>query len=186
MQYTATYETASKFLYIIFVICAIYFNFKLIGILIANVISLLLVCLFLILFLKKYIKIRIKFDFRYIISKLKITGFFAGIAFFTLIYYNADKLLVSFFIGDYQLGLYVIGYTFFGLLISFIYIFNSALFPILSQYSNNVEKYKRISELYLKYVFKNSISFDCLQSDDNNSRRSPKVFLDILFLLQTS
>ena len=153
MQYAAIYETTTKLLYIIFVICVIYFNFKLVGILIANVISLLLTCLFLVLFLKKYIKIRIKLDFKYIISKLKVTSFFAGIIFFTLVYYNADKLLVSFFIGDYQLGLYVIGYTFFGLLISFIYIFNSALFPVLSSYSNNLVKYKRISELYLKYIF---------------------------------
>jgi len=153
MQFTAIYDMGSKFLYIIFVICAIYFNFKLIGILIANVISLVLICFFLILFFRKYIKIKLNFNFKYIISKLKATGFFAGISFFTLVYYNADKLLVSFFIGDYQLGLYVIGYTFFGLLISFIYIFNSALFPVLSKYSTNLNKFKQISEKFIKYLF---------------------------------
>jgi len=153
IKYSAIYDILSKLFYVIFVICVIYFDFKLIGILIANVMSLLLVGLFLVLFLKKYITIKIKFDLKYIISKLKTTGYFAGISISTLVYYSADKLLVSFFIGDYQLGLYVIGYTFFWLLISLIAIFNSALFPVLSGYYNNIAKYRLVSEKFIKYIF---------------------------------
>jgi len=152
MEYNSIYEILSKFLYVIFIFVVIYFNFRLIGVLIANVLSLLIACGFLVWFIRKFIRMNIKFNFKYIFLKIRVASYFAGISFFTLVYYNIDKLLISLMIGDYQLGLYVIGYTFLGLLVSLISILSFAFFPVLSSNKINLSKYKFVSELFLKYI----------------------------------
>lgn len=152
MKYASIYDISSKFIFVIFLLGVMFLDYKVIGLLFANVFSLLVANLFLILSMKKYFIPKIEFNFRFAISKFKRVWIFAGISLFTLIYYSFDKLLIPLFLDYYQLGLYVIGYTFFGTLISLISILNFSFFPVLSSVSNNKQKAKFIGELYLKYL----------------------------------
>ncbi len=153
MQYSSIYDALSKLISVILIILVMIFDLRIIGILFANVFSLLIANLFLIFSIKRYFFPKIEFNINFAISKFKKVWIFAGISLFTLIYYSFDKLLIPLYLDYYQLGLYVIGYTFFGTLISLMYILNYAFFPVLSSVSNNKEKSKKFGELYIKYLF---------------------------------
>ena len=149
-KFQAYSDTLSKFLYTVLALIVIYFNLGLLGIFASQVIAFFIVFLFLFFSIKKYIKFNIKLNIPFFLSKLKYSWPFALNIFFTTIFFNFDKIFISLIQNDYQLGLYAVGVTFVGFLLTFMSVFASIFFNLFSKYSGNKNKITLFFNKYLQ------------------------------------
>lgn len=72
-----------------------------------------------------------------------------------MIYFNIDRVFLTYFKGNYATGLYSVSYTFIGFLLSILAIINTTFLPVLSNFSNNKPKLEEIVKkyMYLLYLF---------------------------------
>jgi O-antigen/teichoic acid export membrane protein len=151
-KFYAIYEAINKVSYVLFIFLIIYLNFGVIGILFAQIFSLILGFLFLAFFFKKYIpKVNFKLNPKFIKQKLYLSWPFALNFLFYNVYFHFDKILISLIINDYSVGLYAISYSFLGFLMSVVGLIALVFFPVLSKYSFSKDL-PRIFNKYLKLV----------------------------------
>jgi O-antigen/teichoic acid export membrane protein len=98
---------------------------------------------------KKYVKLNLKLNISFFIEKLKYSWPFALSNLFTVIFFNFDKLFISFFINDFQLGLYSSIVTLISFLTAIISLFSFVFFNLFSKYSFK-EQSKSILNKFLK------------------------------------
>ena len=70
-----------------------------------------------------------------------------------MVYFNIDRIFITFIKGNYATGLYSISYTFIGFLIGILGVLNTVFFPVLSNVSNNKQKLKSIVDKYLLLIY---------------------------------
>jgi O-antigen/teichoic acid export membrane protein len=147
-KYQAYQELLSKLLYTVFALIVIYFNQGLLGIFLSQVIAFFLVFLYLFFIVKKYIKLNLKLNISYFIQKLKYSWPFALSNLFNVLFFNFDKLFISFFINDFQLGLYSSSVSLIIFLITIISLFGIVFFNLFSKYSFQ----KQVSSILNKFL----------------------------------
>ncbi len=147
-KYQAYQELLSKLLYTVFALIVIYFNQGLLGIFLSQVIAFFIVFLYLFFIVKKYIKLKLKLNISFFINKIKYSWPFALSNLFTVIFFNFDKLFISFFINDFQLGLYSSSVTLISFLIAIISLLGMVFFNLFSKYSFQ----KQVSSILNKFL----------------------------------
>ncbi|NCP71778.1 flippase [archaeon] len=147
-KYQAYQELLSKLLYTVLAIIVIYFNQGLLGIFLSQVIAFFIVFLYLFFIVKKYVKLNLKLNISFFIEKLKYSWPFALSNLFTIIFFNFDKLFISFFINDFQLGLYSSSVTLISFLTAIISLFSFVFFNLFSKYSFK----KQVSSILNKFL----------------------------------
>ena len=151
LKYASIFDVLRKMSYVLFVLIFIYLNKGVIGITFANIFVAIIGFLFLFFSLFKYLKFKLEIDFKFIKRQVvRAWPFALGIVFNTL-YFHFDKILISFMLDDYAVGLYAIGYTFYGFLFSILSVFNLTFFPVIAIYSFK-EKLKSVIDKYLSIV----------------------------------
>ncbi len=154
IKYQAISDTIQKITYTLGALFVIILNYKLFGIIIANVISGLFMLLFSCYAIKKFIKIKkLNFNKIYIKDKVILASPFILTTIFWMIYFNIDRIFITFIKGNYATGLYSISYTFIGFLLGILGILNTTFLPILSNVSNNKPKLKSIVDKYLLLIY---------------------------------
>jgi O-antigen/teichoic acid export membrane protein len=148
-KYQAYNDVFSKLIYTVLALTVIYLNQGLLGIFLSQVVSLFIVFLYLFFIVKKYVKLNLKVNLSFFIQKIKCSWPFALSNLFTVIFFDFDKLFISFFINDFQLGLYSSGVTLIGFLISIISLLGIVFFNLFSKYSFK-EQSKSILNKFLK------------------------------------
>ena len=137
MQYKAYLDLFEKLFYTVFAIIVIVLNKGLIGVMLSKVISIFFVFLFLFYSLRKIIRIKPKLNNNFFKKTVLISWPFALSFLFYNLYFHFDRLLISFYLGDYQVGLYAIGYTFITFIIGFLTIFKQVFMPLVSKTNIN-------------------------------------------------
>ncbi|HOW29916.1 MAG TPA: oligosaccharide flippase family protein [archaeon] len=156
IKYQATSDVIQKTAYAFGVILVVIFNYKLFGIIVASAISSVFLFVFSFFAIKRFIKIKkLKLNKKYIKEKIIFASPFILTSIFWMIYFNIDRIFITYFKGNYATGLYSISYTFIGFLLGIIGIFNTVFFPVLSNVSSNKQKLKSIVDKYLllMYIF---------------------------------
>ena len=163
MKYESIREILFKLGLVIGLLFVIYINKGLLGVALSYVFGSIIGFIFIlysfIKILKNKIILKPKLDFNFIKEKSKIFWPFALSGLFGLIYFNFDKFMISFFINDYQVGLYSIGYSFFGFMIGVISIFSTTFFPQLSIATKSIDKFKDIFNKFTKVILFFTIPF---------------------------
>jgi O-antigen/teichoic acid export membrane protein len=137
MKYNSVYSVISKASFVLFMYLMIFLNLHLIGIAWVYLFSSVVAGIYAFFIIKKYVKISLKplkSNIKYALQKTKIAWPFALSGLFGVIYFSSDKFLISLFIGDYQVGLYSVAYSFIGFLLGLLTIFFTAFFPVISKY----------------------------------------------------
>jgi O-antigen/teichoic acid export membrane protein len=151
-KYQAYQELLSKLLYTVLALLVIYFNQGLLGIFLSQVIAFFIVFVYLFIVVRKYINLKLKLNTSFFIKKLKYSWPFALSIIFTTIFFNFDRIFISLIKDDFQLGLYAVGVTFVGFLITIISVFGVILFNLLSKYSFKKESlsiFNKFLKIYL-------------------------------------
>ncbi len=133
MKYRSIYDVLNKLIFTIIVLVVIALNYKLIGIVLSYLLASLFCLLYLLVVFKKHIKFKPTNHFSFFKQKLLIAWPFALTGLFGALYFSVDRVMISFFSNDYQVGLYSIGYTFYLFVVSLILIFSTAFYPLLSK-----------------------------------------------------
>jgi len=163
MKYRSIYDMLNKLLFTVLVLVVIAFNYKLIGIVFSYLLASLFCLLYLFLIFKQNYKIKPILHHSFFKQKLLIAWPFALTGLFGALYFSVDRVMISFFINDYQVGLYSIGYTFYLFIISLIGIFATAFYPLLSKNVNSknldniLNKFSKIVILFTLPIFFGSI-----------------------------
>lgn len=156
IKYQAISDAIQKMVYTLGVIVVIIFNYKLNGIIFAAAISYVFMFIYSFVAINKLILInKLNFNFNYI-KKITIQSSpFILTSIFWMIYFNIDRIFITYFKGNYATGLYSISYTFLWFLLSIIAILNTTFFPILSKFSEDKSKLEGIVKkyIYLLYLF---------------------------------
>jgi O-antigen/teichoic acid export membrane protein len=151
LQYRSIFEVLNKLFYVLFIFLFIYLNKGVIGITLANILMNIFGLVFLFFSLFKYVKFKINLDIKFIKKQvIRAFPFALGIV-FTNLYFHFDKILISFMIDEYAVGLYAIGYTLYVFLFNVLSIFSVTFFPVISIYSFK-EKLKSIINKYLYII----------------------------------
>lgn len=158
-KYQAYSDFFSKLIYTVLALLVIYFNKGIMGVFLSHVLAFLIVCVFLYFIVKKYIKVNLKVNFNFLFEKLKYSWPFALIVVFSTIFFNFDKIFISLYIDDVQLGLYSVGVTFITFLITITSFFAVIFYNLFSKYSFKKEVLPIINK-YLRMVL--LISFPIL------------------------
>jgi O-antigen/teichoic acid export membrane protein len=158
-KYQAYSDFFSKLIYTVLALLVIYFNQGLIGIFLSHIIAFLIVSVSLYFTIKKYIKVKLKVNFNFLLEKLKYSWPFALIVVFSTIFFNFDKIFISLYIDDVQLGLYSVGVTFITFLITITSFFSVVFYNLFSKYSFKKEVLPILNK-YLRMVL--LISFPIL------------------------
>lgn len=164
-KYQAISDAIQKVTYTLGVILVIVLNYKLFGIIVANAVASVVVFVFSFFAIKKFIKIKnLKLNKKYIKQKLILASPFIFTCIFWTIYFNIDRIFITYIRGNYATGLYSISNTFLGFLLSFIGILSTTFFPVLSNVSNNKLKLKSIVDKYLLliYLFSAPATIGCI------------------------
>ncbi|MDD3975607.1 MAG: flippase [Candidatus ainarchaeum sp.] len=156
MKYESIREIILKLGIVIGLLFVIYLNKGVLGVSLSYVLGSILGLIFILYNFVKFFKNRIKFkpklDVNFIKEKSKIFWPFALSGLFGLIYFNFDRFMISLFINDYQVGLYSIGYSFYGFMIGVIAIFSTTFFPQLSIATKSKKQFKDIFNKFTKVV----------------------------------
>ncbi len=156
IKYQAISDIIQKATYTIIAVLVIILNYKLFGILVASAVSSAFMFLVSFFALKKYVKIKkLTFNQKYIKEKVILASPFILTSIFWMIYFNIDRIFITYIKGNYATGLYSISYTFIGFLLGILGILNTTFFPVLSSFSNNKIKLEAVIKkyLYLLYLF---------------------------------
>jgi len=156
MKYDSLNQFFFKFFFVILLLLVIYFNLGLIGVTLGYVLASLFTLIFIIFSFLKVFKNKLKFKpvvvKKFLLKKFSIAWPFALIGLFGLIYFNFDKFMISFINGNYQVGLYSIGYSFFGFLIGVVSLVSVAFFPELSR-AAKTKRYKNTLHNFSKIIY---------------------------------
>lgn len=154
IKYQAISDAIQKITYTIGAILVVVLNYKLFGIIVASAISSAFMFIFSFFAIKKFIKIKkLKFNKKYIKEKVILASPFILTSIFWMVYFNIDRIFITFIKGNYATGLYSISYTFIGFLIGLLGVLNTVFFPVLSNVSNNKQKLKSIVDKYLLLIY---------------------------------
>jgi len=154
IKYQAISDAIQKITYTLGAILVVILNYKLFGIIVASAISSLFMFVFSFFAIKKFIKIKkLKLSKKYIKEKIIFASPFILTTIFWMIYFNIDRIFITFIKGNYATGLYSISYTFIGFLLSILGILSTTFFPVLSNVSNNKQKLKSIVDKYLLLMY---------------------------------
>jgi len=156
IKYNALSDIIQKLTYTLGAIVVIIFNYKLFGIIIAGAVSGIFMFVFSFFAIRRFIKIKkLNINKKYIKEKVILASPFILTSIFWMIYFNIDRVFLTYFKGNYATGLYSISYTFIGFLLSILAIINTTFLPVLSNFSNNKPKLESIVKkyLYLLYLF---------------------------------
>lgn len=156
IKYQALSDIVQKLIYTLGTIVVIILNYKLFGIIVASAVSSFFMFVFSFFAIKKFIKIkRLNINKKYIKEKVILASPFILTSIFWMIYFNIDRVFLTYFKGNYATGLYSISYTFIGFLLSILAIINTTFLPVLSNFSTDKPKLEAIVKkyLYLLYLF---------------------------------
>lgn len=147
-KFYAISELIFKVCYILFLLIVIFFDLKVTGVLISQILASLIILGMLYIFFKKHIK---KYDFKlnyvFLKQKLYLSWPFALNYLFYTVYFNFDKIFISLIKDDVNVGLYSIGYSFLGFIVAAVGLISLVFFPVLSKYSFK----KNLSNIFSKY-----------------------------------
>ena len=163
MKYRSIYDVLNKLIFTIVVLVVIALNYKLIGIVFSYLLASLFCLLYLLIVFKKHLKFKPTYHFSFFKQKLLVAWPFALTGLFGALYFSVDRVMLSFFNNDYQVGLYSIGYTFYLFVVSLILIFSTAFYPLLSKnvHSKNLvpilNKFSKVILLLIIPIFFGSL-----------------------------
>jgi len=163
MKYRSIYDMLFKLFFTILILVVIALNYKLIGIVFSYLLASLFCLLYLFIIFKQNYKIKPVLHRAFFKQKLLIAWPFALTGLFGALYFSVDRVMISFFINDYQVGLYSIGYTFYLFIVSLIGIFATAFYPLLSKNVNSknleniLNKFSKVIILLIIPIFLGSI-----------------------------
>ncbi|MFA5746027.1 MAG: flippase [archaeon] len=153
LKYRAVYEILSKAAYTFGVVLVILFNYKLFGIIIASAVSFLVGLIYVFINLHSKFKLQVTINPEYIKEKISVAYPFLLTAIFWTIYFSIDRVFLMYMKGNYEVGLYSIGYTFIGFLIGIVGILHSSFLPAISNFSENLNKQKTAIDKYLWLLY---------------------------------
>lgn len=154
LKYQATSDALQKVVYTVGSILVIALNYKLFGIIVANVLAGFFAFVFSFLAIKRYIKVsKQSIDKAYIKDKVIQSSPFILTSIFWMIYFNIDRIFITYIKGNYATGLYSISYSFIGFLLGILGILSTTFFPVISSLSSNKQKLKSIVDKYLLSLY---------------------------------
>jgi O-antigen/teichoic acid export membrane protein len=160
LKFVAIYEIIRKVFYVIFMFLFIYLDLGVLGIGFAQVFMSFIGLLFIFFNFRKFVDIKLEIDLPFIKSSFLKALPFAFSTIFSTIYFHFDRILISFIKGEYFVGLYAIGYSLFGFLVSFLEIFNHTFFPVISKYLNTNKLRSIVNRiLYIVLFFSVPLTF---------------------------
>lgn len=153
-KYQAIGNIILNILLFIFILLSITGNYGLYGVTLAYVISNLIVVIFQYIVVKKRIS-KPKFEFNWEFCK-KITLYsipFALTSFFGVVIYNADMVMLTNMVGNYENGIYSAAYKLISVLSLFYGVYSAVIFPVMSRFFKNEKNLLIASfEKSLKYL----------------------------------
>jgi len=154
LKYQAISDALQKVVYTVGSLLVIALNYKLFGIIVANVLAGFFAFVFSFLAIKRYIKVsKQSIDKVYIKEKVIQSSPFILTSIFWMIYFNIDRIFITYIKGNYATGLYSISYSFIGFLLGILGILSTTFFPVISSLSNNKQKLKSIVDKYLLLLY---------------------------------